>query len=195
MDYNFFELLSKAYGVVESQGYSKGETAEYIKREYDNLPDNVDNKYINDFLNWLEDRIQASDYFKALGVLRISKVVPENKINLLLSALNIYFKNQKEQRERDLNPSTFQGEVGDYITFEVAEMKAISYNHYGSYYGGTDTTYWRIVGTDKNIYMWSTATEFEVGDTIGGKVKAHKDFRGEKQTIITRGKVISTLNK
>ena len=194
MEYEFFDLLSKSYPVVETDGYTKGVTSEKIKSKYDTLPV-VDQKYIDEFVSWLEDKAASrpTDYTRALLELRDSKQVPDYKINLLLSALNIYFKDKKAQRERDLSTSTFQGEVGEYITFTVKEMKVISSNYYS--YRGPETIFWRIVGTDDNIYMWSTTVEFDEGDTIGAKVKAHRDYKGEKQTIITRGKVISPLKK
>ena len=59
-------------------------------------------------------------------------------------------------------------------------MKIISRNYYS--YRGPETIFWRLVGTDNNIYMWSTSKEdFKVGDIIAAKVKDHRDYRGVGQ--------------
>ena len=189
MEYNFFELIAKAYPIIKLEGYTKGETTNYIKNNYNDLEE-ASSEEIFEFINWLEERASSrnSDYLNSLLKLRITKVVKEIELNLVLSAIGIYFKDRKEQDLRDNNPSQFVGNVGDTISFTVKDMVAITSRSY-SYYG-PESTFWRITGTDNNLYMWSTSLYFEKGDTIRAKVKDHRDYRNEKQTIITRGKVI-----
>jgi len=185
MEYNFFELISKAYPVIKKEGYTKGETSQYIKSNYSNLPSEASMEDVSDFIQWVEERSanSKSDYMKSVLALRNKKDIKENELNLILSSLGFYFKDKKAQEERDNNPSKFIGQVGEKVTFTIKEKKAISYGDFGN-------TFYRLVGTDNNIYMWSTSLYPEVGDTITAKVKAHRDYRGEKQTIVTRGKVI-----
>lgn len=191
MEYSFFELATKAYPIVKSKGYVKGDTAQYIKDNYNDLPEKTTFVEIDDFVKWAEnkEKERSTDYIRSVLDLIKNKTVKEYQINLLLSALNSYFKDIKAQEERDNNPSEFVGDVGSYVSFEVKDMKAISSNYYS--YRGPETTFWRLVGTDNNIYMWSTSLDFEVGDTITAKVKDHRNYKGEHQTVITRGKVLN----
>lgn len=192
MEYSFFELATKAYPIIKNKGYIKGETTNYIKNNYNDLSEKTSFVEIQDFVNWVEKRNDEKDteYMRSLFTIIKNNEVKEYQLNLVLSGLNSYFKDKQAQEERDHNPSKFVGEIGDYISFEIKEMKIISRNYYS--YRGPETIFWRLVGTDNNIYMWSTSKEdFKVGDIIAAKVKDHRDYRGEKQTIITRGKVLN----
>lgn len=192
MEYSFFELATKAYPIIKDKGYIKGETTNYIKNNYNDLSEKTSFVEIQDFVNWVEKRNNEKDteYMRSLFTIIKNNEVKEYQLNLVLSGLNSYFKDKQAQEERDHNPSKFVGKIGDYISFEIKEMKIISRNYYS--YRGPETIFWRLVGTDNNIYMWSTSKEdFKVGDIIAAKVKDHRDYRGEKQTIITRGKVLN----
>ena len=195
MEFNFNEFVSKAYDYIENNGYTKNETGKYIVDNFDSLPE-ANFKDTDNFIAWIDDKVKTrnNDYYQAVSNLRMKKKIDSEKsweLNTICSAINSYFRELKQQKERDNNPSTYQGEIGSIVTFTVKEAKPISYG--GNYW--YDSTFWRIVGTDDNIYMWSTSADFGEGDTIAAKVKAHKDYRGEKQTIITRGKVINSLQK
>ena len=175
------DFVEKAWDYIKDHGYTKNETADYIKNNWDSLePTNLD---INYFIKWAKDNKDKSDYFKTVNLLFNMNLDLQWQFNTICSAMNIFFKQERAQKERDANPSTFQGEINEPITFTVKEKKAISY-------GNFDSTFYRIVGTDNNVYMWSTSIYFEVGDTIRGKVRDHRDYKWEKQTVIYRGKVI-----
>ena len=193
MEYNFNDFVAKAFNYIQNNGYTKNETGKYITDNFDSLPE-ADFKDTDKFIDWVDEKVKLrnNDYYRAVQKLRLNKVIKEWDLNTICSAINSYFRKIKQQKERDNSPSTYQGEVGGYVTFTVKEAKPISYG--GTYF--YDTTYWRIVGTDDNVYMWSTSNdEWEDGDTIRAKVRAHRDYKGEKQTVITRGKVINSLNK
>lgn len=82
------------------------------------------------------------------------------------------------------DPSEYQGEVGDKITTTVTIEKNIPLN---GYYG---PSYMHIMRDyDDNCFVWTTAAKnWEVGSehTITGKIKELKQYKGVKQTVLTR---------
>lgn len=192
MEYGFYDFVSKAFDYIKDNGYVKNVTAENIINNYDNLSE-TDLFNVDKFISWVEDKYKntKSDYFFNVYSLRMSKEIKERDLNTICSAINLYFKDLKSQMERDNNPSVFVGSINDRITVKCVEVKLLFSNYYGSYYNGSDYNTYRIVGEDKNIYLYGTSKELEAGDVIKDAIiKGHKDFRGEKQTLIRRGKII-----
>ena len=43
-----------------------------------------------------------------------------------------------------------------------------------------------------NTIIWKTTnSNIKAGDVIRATVKAHTEYRGEKQTVVTRGKIVN----
>ena len=53
------------------------------------------------------------------------------------------------------------------------------------------TYMFKIIDDEGNVFTWKTSNypEFEKFNTLKGTVKAHSEFRNEKQTELTRCKV------
>lgn len=110
-------------------------------------------------------------------------------------------KEINENVTRKTSPSEYQGEVGQKITFNVADYKAL-YNKSGPTNWIAGATVYKIVDEDGNVYTWATNKLFHehywnnnneeidaVAKTITATVKDHKEYKGERQTVITRGKI------
>lgn len=86
---------------------------------------------------------------------------------------------------KDLNSlSEYIGEIGDRDTFELTVKKAISLE---SFYGSS--TMHIMEDKNGNTFVWNTASKtLEVNKTyrMKGTIKDHKEYRGVKQTILTR---------
>ena len=98
---------------------------------------------------------------------------PENAVTAAVESL-IY----------DSDESEYQGEVGDKITAIVTVEKAIMLD---GYYGPSTMHIMRDY--DGNCYVWTTAARsWEVGSehNIAGTIKELKQYRGTKQTVLTR---------
>lgn len=84
--------------------------------------------------------------------------------------------------------SEFQGSVGDRLEVVLTIEKAIPVE--GAY--GTSTVH--IMHDDfENVYVWITAAKSLVAGNaylIKGTVKEHKTYKGTKQTVLTRCKVM-----
>lgn len=103
---------------------------------------------------------------------------------------------RREQKEK----SGYVGEVGQKITF-VGKMSII--HSYQTEWGWT--TIYKITDTDDNVFIWKTSTTAEIVDENGhctfatefdqiqitGKIKAHNEYNGEKQTVLERCKVMA----
>ena len=84
----------------------------------------------------------------------------------------------------DPDESEYQGEVGDKIEIIVMIERAIKFD---GYYGPTTMHVMR--DCDGNCFIWTTAARsWNVGTEhhIVGTVKDHKQYKGTKQTILTR---------
>lgn len=105
--------------------------------------------------------------------------------------------------------SEYVGSVGSKISVQVTLTNEFEYVDYKfSFYGTTHYTY--IMEDDQgNVYVWKTTTTLVFGYddhhldcirkgdkmTISGTVKEHSEFKGVKQTILTRCKFALVAHK
>ena len=88
----------------------------------------------------------------------------------------------KEIRGDYVSPSEYQGAIGEWLTIEVTVREKYSSN--GMY--GDKTTH-IMTDANNNIYQWGTGTKnYEIGTvlTLKMKVKEHKEYKGEKRTVV-----------
>ncbi len=84
--------------------------------------------------------------------------------------------------------SEYVGEISDRITVKVQSVKCVT--SWETDFGVTHI--YKIIGADGNVYTWKTGKYID--DTVDemsitGTVKAHTEFRGIKQTELTRCRV------
>jgi hypothetical protein len=109
-----------------------------------------------------------------------SKQLTERQLEAAATAVE-----RQKEREAEGRASEHVGEVKERIEFE-AEVIGV----YGTegFYGHTDIV--KFKDADRNMFTWfaSDYTDLERGDrmTIKGTVKKHDEFRGVKQTVLTR---------
>ena len=89
--------------------------------------------------------------------------------------------------------SEYVGEIGQKITLTVTFERSYSYE--ASFGYNTTTVYILKFKNGYNTIVWKTSSynEFEEGKeySICGIVNEHKEYRGDKQTILTRCKVVA----
>ena len=144
------------------------EKAETIK-EYINALDSEDSAYIHD-----------------LQLLLSCEYVEGDKFGLVVSAVGFYLReiNKNIEKARKI-ASQYMGNVGDKITFTAIPNCVYSdYTQFGTLY-----IYKFVV--DNNEIIWKTSKPLGENEvTIKATIKEHSDYRGNKQTVITRGKVM-----
>ena len=113
-------------------------------------------------------------------------------IPFIASAVPAYTRSIEKEAEMKVKKkvSKFVGEVGDKIS---AKVEVIGSKYINGYYGSTLLV--RMIDTDGNtLTTFYSGYKFEpkVGDkfTIKGTVKAHKEFKGWKNTMLTRVKMV-----
>ena len=147
---------------------------------------------------WLDSQEARNDYLHNLKVATSLDHVDGGKFGLLVSLFPTADRELEKEAQRKAEAakgakSEYVGKIGDRIDVEVESVKCIT--SWESCYNGysTTTTYiWKIVGKDGNIYTWKTSkyiSEDVPPTKIKGTVKEHKEFRGTKQTELTRCKI------
>ena len=97
-------------------------------------------------------------------------------------------KARAEQREAErataVASSKYVGTVGKRLTIKTESAKLVT--SWEGYYGVTFL--YRFVDADGNVYVWRASKSIEVRDgmTIKGTVKEHSEYKGIKQTVVTR---------
>lgn len=105
-------------------------------------------------------------------------------------AVENYIRSIREAWEAEHAPKTeYLGNIGDRIT---AEVKCTRIGGYETMYGYT--TVFTFEDDQNHMFVWKTGsyTEIEKGDQLKlkGTIKAHSEYKGSKQTELTRCKVI-----
>lgn len=97
-------------------------------------------------------------------------------------------REQEHQNYVDSDANAWVGGIGEEVSFTVAEAKISGYVAPHSYYA-SEYPIWKIKDTDGHVYSWGDTknqVQIEPNMKITGKVKAHREFRGVKETQITR---------
>lgn len=147
---------------------------------------------------WIVNNEKNDNYFHNLKVACLSERLDLGNLGLLASAFPAYdreLEKEAERREREEKAkeaaakSSWMGNVGDRVSFEVAEYFIIT--SWETQWG--TTTVYKFTSTNGQEATWKTSSWFEeekvVGKIITGTVKEQKEWNGIKQTEITRCKI------
>ena len=105
-------------------------------------------------------------------------LLPENEIINYINSLRY-----------EPSKSEYVGEVGDRITMPFTVKKTMTFD---SYFGGISTMH-IMEDESGNVFVWTTTSKaFPEGKEIllCGTIKEHKEYRGTKQTVLTRCKEV-----
>lgn len=170
-------------------------SADYIERlrqemaECQFLPSN-NNKLVKDAIDWVLSSQGESDYIYNLKVICKANHVTRRNLGLLASLIPSYTRHiereselKKQVEEAKFCPSKHIGNIGDKIEFD-STVKCLT---------SVDTEYgvsflYKFVDSEGNIFTWFTSKWIDTRYHyhIKGTVKGHDEFRGCKQTSLTR---------
>lgn len=152
---------------------------------------------VEEITKFIQEHEPDSEYIRNLQSIVASRFVSARNFGLLISAVKAYDREvEKQQREaakaaernKQARESTFQGTVGQRLTFVAESVKCLSCidGMYGYQY------FWQLVDEHGNVYTWSTGNGLdpEKKYTVTGTVKKHEEFRGVQQTQLTRCKCV-----
>ena len=129
-----------------------------------------------------------NDYAHNLQVLLRNKFVEADNFGLVVSAVGFLIREEHKNDEKKNKPkSEWIGKVDGRIEFTSTPVCVTSfYTEFGTTY-----IYKMMVGDDIIIWKTSKWLDDNTEVTIKATVKEHSEYRGDKQTVITRGKVIA----
>ena len=154
-------------------------------------------------IEWAISNGKDDNYFHNLKVAASLEYISPQNFGILASAFPAHDRqlerdaeeaarkaNEAEQAEK----SQYVGEVGKRVSFDLADYKCVT--SWETMYG---TTYvYKMVDGSGDVFTWKTGngmTPYFAGDAemvpakITGTVKSHKEYRGVKQTELTRCRV------
>lgn len=92
----------------------------------------------------------------------------------------------------ETSTADYVGNEGDKITVNLTFVQYFTYTTCYSYHGELNFIY-KFKDENGNIFVWKTGKgiDFEEGKvyTISGTIKAHNEYKGEKQNVLSRCKV------
>ena len=149
-------------------------------------------KLVSDALAWVSEQEENSNYIHNLKTACSLEYVKGN-FGLYASLFPAYNRDLERTAKRkavlDIEQSSeYVGEISNRITVKVQSVKCVT--SWETDFGVTHI--YKIIGADGNVYTWKTGKFID--DTVDemsitGTVKAHTEFRGVKQTELTRCRV------
>ena len=144
---------------------------------------------VKEIYNAVEELEENNSWCHNVKTLLGNGFVKGSDIGLVVSAYSAYQKalDKKEEEKEDKPVSNWIDNIGDKIEFTARPTCIYSFDsQYGYVY------VYKFV-SNNDVIIWKTSKNLdEVEMTVKATVKDHSEFRGVKQTEITRGKVLST---
>lgn len=179
-----------SYAYVKQNGYKSGVTTREIANLiYSGSGVRASKSQIEKVDAWVESMDANNDYLKNAKVAWESKYSEYRDIAIIASLINTYFKEMARIEEINKTNNTYMGEVGDKVVFKVASKRVLYSKGKYAYYG--DEVYMVEIHDEQgHTILWSTSSFVSVGDIIQAKIKSLGEYKGVKQTIITRGTIL-----
>lgn len=132
-----------------------------------------------------------SDYGMNLAVVLESETVSGRGLGILTSVVGVYNREQVREAERKATPAVqgFLGEPKERLKDLSVTVTGLKY--LDGAYGTTTLVSMRAASGHTVKWFASGVKEFEVGDemVIDATIKAHEQYNGQDQTMLTRCKV------
>lgn len=187
------DYLASCISLIKSEGYVKFSTnydettkikgyhnKDKVSQECYDIADDVINYFssldinnIDDFARNVKSKL-ANKYSSVSGFVAYAYV--------------LYKKlNEKANEQHSNSNSNYVGEIGEKIAFDGTVVKSIStVSNYGQLYINI------FKDNNGNVFVWKTTTksfDSDIKVQVSGTIKDHKEYNGQKQTILTRAKV------
>lgn len=147
-------------------------------------------KTVEDAIAWLNEQPENNNYMHNLKTAVSLEMISAGHFGILASLFPTYDRELEREATRRKEAekgalSNWVGEVGKRVAFDISETRLIT--SWETMYG---TTYvWKILDKDGNVFTWKTSRGIPDSGKMVGTVKEHKEFRGVKQTELTRCRI------
>ena len=194
--------------VLREWNYLGEEMSKYYEDRYNSLvmPSGEEMNAINEFAKaHLEDEF---GYMRNASIAWLKKSVEYRDFGLVASFVATYKKEMKKQELQNAkvadSSNEWVGNVGDRITIKVASLRCLWSNSIEvAWHTYAQTFFYEIKDEEGHTYTWKSSTcldryfdedsckwvETAQPKEIVATVKDHSEYRGLKQTVVTRGKV------
>lgn len=166
------------------------------EREMDNVgfDENSDEavELAENALEWIKGIEATNDYLKNLQILAEMDCLKENHFGFIISLIPTYQRAceriAREKKEAEAcKKSDYIGKVGDKVELRIESGKCVT---------GWETEYgytyiYKFVDNNGNVLVWKTAKSIDADriTVLKGAVKEHKEYKGIRQTVLTRCKI------
>ena len=157
-------------------------------------------QYVEDAIAWVKEQEAEDSYMHNLQVIVNDEYITYKNFGYAVSIIptyNKYIKKQIEAAERakkleqEASVSEYVGQIKDRITIiniDTIECVSSWYNDYGM------TFLYKIIDTEGHVFMWASSTGIRDDEglevtAITGTIKAHEEYKGVKQTWLTRCRI------
>ena len=202
-------LKYASYDVLDRDGYYAYDPYEYEMSTRESVLMRISKDFMipEEYREFVESEVHESlqyirnldvtgsdEYLHNLKSVCLGEYVSKKYVGILVSLIPTYHRYLKslEEAERykieeEYQNSEYSGEIGDKLEIEVFLCYEVCSweNQYGYTY------LYKILGEDGNVYVWYSSKFFGENPewkVIKGTVKDHKEYKGIKQTILTRCK-------
>lgn len=196
--YKVLDVIAIAKDIINKNGYIKADELHSTKSELMYFAGPTEpSEASKAFARKMQDELSKADYSELTEFLCNVKNLIESKYCRLnafgyLAYAPVAFeklmkqKQQEQRHEETKGLSEYVGTVGDKITADVKEARLIT--SWQTVYGWTHL--YKFTTADGNTLVWYASRCYE-GEPkrITGTVKDHKEYDGEKQTVLTRCKL------
>lgn len=210
--FNKEKVLDLAIAATKKYGYSNYETAGKdctsmrVKRADDielvNLSQTAEIQNLRvELINFFKNTDSSDWYFLRIKSALQNDLIQKEDLGIVSYAYQFYVSYLERKAKRDAlkaekekvvaverQTSNYIGNIGDRITIKNAAVNYVKRieSQFGTCY------LYKIVDELKNIYIWFSSNG-NCGDSdssyVTGTIKAHKEFDGVKQTVLTRCKI------
>lgn len=202
-------VLSISALLVRQDGYIKGETREGVfgalcpgpgqEADSQRIADEVEERDIEKaeaIVAWLREQEATNSYMANLIAIAQCGYVTLRTLGVACSAVVAYDRHQarhnEAKRKAEAGGSDWVGLEGERMDFQGVRLtrRLVTESDYGR------STLLQFVDANDNVLVWwaSGVKDFDEGTTynVRGTVKGHTEFRGERQTRLSRCKVFET---
>jgi len=169
-------------------------------------------------LTWIKNmpEYNLNDYMYSIHLLAQEKSIKPKDFGFVASIIPAYLRTiekeiiaeKKATQQKEKSISNYIGTPGEKIQLELTYISSASYEFQISAWNSTTNWIHKFLDNNGNIFIWKTAKH--IGEFVNGKnwldrtaidinsghnlklkgtIKDHSEFRGEKQTVLTRCKI------
>ena len=218
MDFGIVDVIACALESIAEEGYIKSTDRMDQSKTTKGIVENMltggkvpetRKAHAEEIVEWAKNLDANNNYLNNLKTLALAGHVSAKNLGIAVSMVPGFERNAEyeaekarkeaerkaaeEERQAKAATSEYAGKIGDKVTFDVQLIRHIT-TIQGAY-GSTEV--YRIVDTDNHIYTWFAAGGFDCNadeanlaiTKLSGTIKNLQEYKGEKQTVLTRVKV------